>query len=166
MIDKIRKMYEYSDKTNNNQYFKKPSADIWNLRDFKGYKNEANKKYLIGFQYKRRYSKKFEDEIKKNWENILILMDYTFQIKNEDLIDYIWYLFYLPKRLLILWIARLNVVDKNDKWWLLLVREWKTYFFEILRCNGIKNWLKIFINENNEDGYLALNVDDNFIGIK
>lgn len=167
-LDKIRRNSNFTNKSLPNENYDKPIAKIWNLSDFDGNYSDAWKKYNIGPQYKKRYTQKFKKSIAKNWENILYFIGFSFILRNENIWDYLWYLFYLPKRLLILWLARLNIIDKNDYWWLLLLKEWKSFYYEILRSKNIKNWLDIFSDMENESKIkrtFLLKLDDNFEGM-
>lgn len=169
-LDNQRRLSGFSDKELKIEFFKEPVAKIWNLNDFDGFIIEGWRKYNIGFQYKKRYLEKIKKTININWENILYFIGYYFKLENENIWDYLWYLFYLPKRLLILWLARLNLIEKEEHWWINLLREWNFYFFEVLRCQGIKNWLSIFLKDNcnkkeNNQKAKPLKIDDNFFGI-
>ena len=167
LIDMERRLSKFSNKELDEQFFEEPVAEIWNLNDFNGFISEGWQKYNIGFQYKKRYTEKFKKSININWENILYFIGFSFKLKNENIWDYLWFLFYLPKRLLILWLARLNVIENDDHWWIFLLKEWKSFFFEVLRCKGIKNWLSIFIPQNdykndNIHKVIPLKINDNF----
>lgn len=170
ILDQKRKTSKFCEHQIPSYYNNQLVAEIWNLTDFDGNKSDAWKKYKIAPQYKRRYTKKFKVTISKNWENIMYCMGFSFKFKNESIWKYLWYLYYLPKRLLILWLVKLTIIEQNDYWWLVLLKQWKSFFFEILRCQNIKNWLDIFLNINDEENksYIRniypLKIDNNFYG--
>ena len=72
-------------------------------------------------------------------------------MEGENIWNYIWYLWFLPKKLLILWYARINISEKNDCWWIVLLKEWFNYFMEILRVGNIKKWIIDFIGKKEGD---------------
>lgn len=150
-IDKIRKNSKYGNIKEKFLFYENPIYEIWNINYFENYFEECWKKYKFFSIYKRRYTKNYKTLLFKSWENILCFMGFNFIMKGEKLWNYIWYLWILPRKLIILWYARINVCEKNDFWWIVLLKEWFNYFMEILRVGNIKNWLINFIREKKSD---------------
>lgn len=150
-IDEVREKSKYGEIKEKFTFYEIPIYDIWNIKDFNNYSEECWKKYKFVSTYKVRYTAKYKKLLFKSWENILCYMGFNFIMEGENIWNYIWYLWFLPKKLLILWYARINISEKNDCWWIALLKEWFNYFMEILRVGNIKKWIIDFIGKKEGD---------------
>lgn len=150
-IDEIRKNSKYGEIKEKFTLYEIPIYDIWNINDFYNYFDECWNKYKFSSTYKTRYTEKYKKLLFKSWENILCFMGFHFIMDGENIWNYIWYLWILPKKLLILWYSRINLCEKNDFWWIVLLKEWFNYFMEILRVGSIKKWINDFIGVKEND---------------
>jgi hypothetical protein len=150
-IDHIRKNSKYKNTQLKFSFYETPTFQIWNIDQFSDYFKDGWNKWKFSSTYKSRYTAKLKKNLCFSWENILSFMGFTFLLKDENIWNYIWYLWHLPKKLIILWISRIQVSDQNDYWWITLLKEWINFFFEILRAGGIKKWLSLFLKENESD---------------
>lgn len=83
-------------------------------------------------------------------KSILNFIGFDKKLKYEDDKNYFWFLWFLPNKLLIIWLAALNCLELGNNWWVKLLMEWEEYFIEILRSEGIKNWLLTFVKDERE----------------
>lgn len=123
-------------------------ADIWLLDQFNGYYTDVFKRKHNISNYKIRYGDIIKNVIDIKWRNILFFLGFKKEYRFENIYDYWWFLWFLPKRLLIIWIAKIDIIKAEDIWWIKLLFEWKEYIFEILRRKGIKNWLMTFVEDD------------------
>ena len=104
-------------------------ADIWFLEQFKGYYDDIFRRKKNITNYKNRYKDIIEKSCKSKWKTILSFIGFTIQLKFENIDDYLWFLWYLPKRLIIIWTAKIDVIQQDDLWWVKLLKEWYIFFF-------------------------------------
>lgn len=122
-------------------------ADKWSLNQFEGYYEDVFKRKSNISNYKNRNTSTIEKLYETKWRDILDFLGFHKQLKFEDIWDYWWYVWYLPNKLLIIWLAKLDSITFENSWWIQLINEWKQYWYEILRSKGIKNWLITFVND-------------------
>ena len=83
-------------------------------------------------------------------KSILNFIGFDKKLKYEDDKNYFWFLWFLPNKLLIIWLATLNCLELGNNWWVKILMEWEEYFIEILRSEGIKNLLLTFVKDERE----------------
>lgn len=84
-------------------------------------------------KYKRRYNLK---DIKNEY---LFVMKYIFfDINEKNIFNYFWYLYILPKDLLIIILEK---IKDNDEFWIELVSDLKNFWIAILRVGGVRPFL-------------------------
>lgn len=122
-------------------------SEIWNINQFAGYYKDIIKRKNNITNYKNRYKNYIKKSIDEKWKNILYFMGITQELKYENLFDYFWYLWHLPKELIIIWLAKFELSKLDNKWCEKLINEWKKFIFEVLRSKGIKNWIESFVKD-------------------
>ena len=122
-------------------------SEIWNINQFKGYYKDIIKRKSNITNYKNRYKNYIKKSIEEKWKNILYFMGITQELKYENLFDYFWYLWHLPKKLIMIWLAKFELSKLDKNWCEKLINEWKKFIFEVLRSKGIKNWIVSFVEE-------------------
>ena len=85
-------------------------------------------------KYKRRYDLR---DIEK--EYLFVIKKIFFEIPEKNIFNYFWYMYILPKDLLIIIMERLK---ENDEFWLDFISDLKNYWVAILRCGGVEPFLK------------------------
>lgn len=123
-------------------------SDKWLLSQFKGYYFEVFKRRGNISNYKIRKKEIIENICDKQWKRILYFLGFKNNLKYENIYDYWWFIWYLPNQLLIIQHAKLELTNSKNDWWIILLKDWKRYWIEILRNKGIKNWLVSFISQN------------------
>ena len=122
-------------------------SEIWNINQFTGYYKDIIKRKNNITNYKNRYKNYIKKSIDEKWKNILYFMGISQELKYENLFDYFWYLWHLPKELIIIWLAKSELSKLDKKWNEKLINEWKKFIFEVLRSKGIKNWIISFVED-------------------
>lgn len=150
LISKIGIFFDFQEKLDKTDFVisDKVVSDIWFLAQFNEYYTDVFKRKNNISIYKIRYSDIIRKTIDIKWNNILCFIGFNKELRYENKWDYWWFLWFLPKRLIIIWIAKIDMIKAEDKWWVKLIFEWKQYFFEVLRSKGIKNWLITFIEDD------------------
>lgn len=120
----------------------------WNIKLFGGYYDDVWKRRENISNYKKRNNKRIKKCFKNQWKIILNFIGWGKELEFENIYNYFWFVWFLPNKLLIIWLAKLNSMSIGDNWWVKLLMEWEEYWIEILRSGGIKNWLKNFIEED------------------
>ena len=87
-------------------------ADIWFLEQFNGYYYDIFKRRSNITNYKKRFV--IEKSLELKWKNILDFLGFNKQLRFENIFDYLWFLWYLPKRLIIIWIAKIDMLKSED----------------------------------------------------
>ena len=122
----------------------------WNINLFKDYYDDVWKRKENISNYKKRNNEAIEHYFENHWKSILNFIGFDKKLKYEDDKNYFWFLWFLPNKLLIIWLAALNCLELRNNWWVKLLMEWEEYFIEILRSGGIKNWLLTFVQDERE----------------
>ncbi len=122
----------------------------WNISLFKGYYNDAWKRKENISNYKKRYNPVIERSLENQWNSILRFINWDKKFKYDNKYNYFWYLWFLPNKLLSIWLGNLNALTSISNWWVKLMMEWEEYWIEILRSGGIKNWMRTFITDDND----------------
>ena len=122
----------------------------WNISLFKGYYDDVWKRKENISNYKKRYNPIIEKSIENQWNSILRFINWEKKFKYDDEYNYFWYLWFLPNKLISIWLAKLNSLNLTSNWWIKLMMEWEEYWIEILRSGGIKNWMRTFIIDDNK----------------
>ena len=135
----------YKDNIEKDYIYKK-----WNISLFKGYYDDVWKRKENISNYKKRYNPIIEKSIENQWNSILRFINWEKKFKYDDEYNYFWYLWFLPNKLISIWLAKLNSLTLTSNWWVKLMMEWEEYWIEILRSGGIKNWMRTFIIDDNK----------------
>ena len=122
----------------------------WNINLFKDYYDDVWRRKENISNYKKRNNEAIEHYFENHWKSILNFIGFDKKLKYEDDKNYFWFLWFLPNKLLIIWLAALNSLELGNNWWVKLLMEWEEYFIEILRSGGIKNWLLTFAQDERE----------------
>ena len=84
-------------------------------------------------KYKRRYNLK---DIKNEY---LFVMKYIFfDITEKNIFNYFWYMYILPKELIIIILEK---IKEKDEFWIEFVSDLKNFWSSILRVAGVRPFL-------------------------
>lgn len=119
----------------------------WNIILFKGYYKDIWKRKSNISNYKKRNNVQIEKLLKNQWKIILNFIGWDKDLNYDNIYNYFWFIWFLPNKLLIIWLSKLNSLSITDNWWVKLLIEWEEFWIEILRSGGIKNWIRNFIKE-------------------
>ena len=122
----------------------------WNISLFKGYYDDVWKRKENISNYKKRYNPVIERSLENQWNSILRFINWDKKFKYDNKYNYFWYLWFLPNKLLSIWLANLNALTSTSNWWVKLMIKWEEYWIEILRAGGIKNRMRTFIADDND----------------